>query len=59
MYRHGKGVDEEEEEGREGPVTGRSSSPTSAEIDLLVCNTNHVNYIIQLALILHNTASCS
>ncbi|CAI8004188.1 Dynein heavy chain 7, axonemal [Geodia barretti] len=32
---HGKGVDEEEEEGREGPVTGRSSSPTSADIDLL------------------------
>lgn len=35
---HGTGVDEAEEEGQEGIVTTkeRASSPTSAEMDLLV-----------------------
>ena len=39
-YRHGTGVEEEGEEGQERDTTGkqRSSSPTSAEIDLLVQN---------------------
>lgn len=37
-HSHGTGVDEEEEEGQEGAVTAkeRASSPTSAEMDLLV-----------------------
>lgn len=50
MFRHGKGVDEEEEEGGEGSVRDRSSSPTSAEIDLLVHTVEYTHTCIQIDL---------